>query len=143
LSSNPEPARLTAAALREALRGSTDLPAVRAAIGRCAVPVLIADRHGRYVAANEAACALTGFTASELQTQGLTDLTGAPDAQVADVLWRAFLEQGHQTGQYTLARKDGSTVVVEYEAFAHVAPGYHASILRPLNHAGATSTPRP
>ena len=94
------------------------------------------DRHGRYVAVNEPACELTGYTAAELLVKALPDLTGAIDAQVADVLWRAFLDQGHQVGEYTIRRKDGTTVLVEYEALANVIPGYHASLLRPVNHGG-------
>jgi len=95
--------------------------------------VLITDRHGRYVAVNEAACKLTGYTAAELLTKALPDLTGALDANVADILWRGFLDQGHQTGEYTLARKDGGTVHVTYEAVANILPGYHASILQPVD----------
>ena len=112
------------------------MPALRTAISLCPAPVLITDRHGRYVAVNEAACELSGYTVTELLVKALPDLTGAIDAQVGEVLWRAFLDQGHQVGQYTIRRKDGTTVLVEYEALANVIPGYHASILRPVNHAG-------
>lgn len=119
--------------LRHALRGRRDLRALRHAIGTIEDPVLITDRHGRYVAVNEAACRLTGYTAAELLTKALPDLTGALDANVADILWRGFLDQGHQTGEYTLARKDGGTVHVTYEAVANILPGYHASILQPVD----------
>ena len=120
------------ATLRQALRGRRrDLRALGHAIGTIQDPVLITDRHGRYVAVNEAACRLTGYTAPELLVKALPDLTGTLDAEVADVLWRAFLDQGYQTGEYTLACKDGSTAQVRYEAIANIIPGYHASILHP------------
>ena len=130
----------TAVTLRHALRGRRrDLRALGTAIDTIQDPVFITDRHGRYVAVNEAACRLTGYTAPELLAKALPDLTGALDAEVADILWRAFLDQGHQTGEYTLACKDGSTVRVRYEAIANIIPGYHASILHPSDSPAAGS----
>ena len=120
-------------ALRHALGGRRDLHALSDAIGTIQDPVFITDRHGRYVAVNEGVCRLTGYTAPELLAKAFPDITSALDANVADVLWRAFLDQGYQTGEYTLACKDGSTVRVKYEAVANIVPGYHASILQPAD----------
>ena len=78
---------------------------------------------------NRAACRLTGYRESELLRMSVSDLTGPVDLDVSDVLWRAFLEQGLQRGEYTLSRKDGSTVLVQYAAMANVSPGLHASFL--------------
>lgn len=116
--------------LRDGLPPGADLRALRDAIVDLAVAVLIADRHGRYVAVNEAASRLTRYTASELLKKALPDLTASPDASVSEVLWRAFLDQRYQTGEFAIQRKDGSTVHVRYEALANVIPGYHASFLR-------------
>ena len=117
-------------ALRDSLSRHPTLGALRRAIADLPDAVLITDRHGRYVAVNDAAVRLTGYEPGELLKKALPDLTGTADVPVSDVLWRAFLEHGHQTGQYTLATKDGSTVLVHYEALANVIPGYHASFLR-------------
>ena len=91
--------------------------------------VLVTDQHGSYVAANAAACRLTGFAEAELLRMAVPDLTAVPDEVVSDVLWRAFRDQGIQAGEYTLARKDGPAIVVHYEALANILPGYHASFL--------------
>lgn len=117
--------------LREALPPDATIDDLRTAIARVSAPVLITDRHAQYVAANAAACALTGFSEVELTRLALPDLTGFADVAVSDVLWRGFLDQGIQTGEYTLSRKDGSTVLVRYEALANIIPGYHASFLEP------------
>ena len=118
-------------ALRDSLSRNPNLNALRTAIADLPEAVLITDRHGRYVLVNPAAARLTGYEPEELLRKALPDLTGTADVPVSDVLWRAFLEQGHQTGEYTLATKDGSTVLVQYEALANVIPGYHASFMRP------------
>jgi PAS domain S-box-containing protein len=118
-------------ALRDSLARSPGLGALRTAIADLPEAVLITDRHGRYVLVNDAAVRLTGYEPEELLKKAFPDLTATADVPVSDVLWRVFLEQGHQTGEYTLAKKDGSTVLVRYEALANVIPGYHASFLRP------------
>jgi PAS domain S-box-containing protein len=117
--------------LRAAIGVDGDLPAIRILIQTIRTAVLIADRSGLYVAANRAACALTGYSEDELMRKGLHDLTGQADERVAEPLWRAFIEQGEQRGEFTLRRKDGSAVVVRYEALSNVAPGLHASFLEP------------
>ena len=118
--------------LRNALSDDADLRILGDAIAPLTAAVLIADRHGQYVAVNEAASRLTGFSQAELVRKALPDLTGAPDTDVSDVLWRAFLDQGYQSGEFSIQRQDGSSVVVRYEALANVIPGYHVSFLRPV-----------
>jgi PAS domain S-box-containing protein len=124
---SPHPA--SPAALRERLPANPTLDDLRAAIAGLSSAVLVTDQHGSYVAANAAACRLTGFAEAELLRMAVPDLTADTDEGVSDVLWRAFREQGVQAGEYTLARKDGSPIVVRYEALANILPGYHASFL--------------
>ncbi len=92
---------------------------------------LVADDQGRYVAANEAAGRLLGYTREELLQLSVWDLTPDPHEVEGLILWKEFIEVGVQAGVYWLARKDGSLVEVAYQARANVAPGRHVSRLVP------------
>ena len=121
----------TPQALREALGAESRPDVLRRLIANASCAVLVADRAGRYVMANDEACRLTGYTMKELLQKALPDLTGAADDEVADVLWRGFLDHGSQTGEFSINRKDGSAILVRYDALAHVLPGLHVSFLAP------------
>ena len=92
---------------------------------------LVADDQGRYVAANDAACRLLGYTREELLRLSVWDLTPDPHEVEGLILWKDFIELGVQAGVYWLARKDGSMVEVAYQARANVAPRRHVSRLVP------------
>lgn len=92
---------------------------------------LAADDKGRYVAVNEAACQLLGYSREELLQLSVWDLTPDPHEVEGLILWKEFIEVGAQAGVYWLARKDGSLVEVAYQARANVAPGRHVSRLVP------------
>ncbi len=92
--------------------------------------VLLADDQARYVDANPAACKLLGYDREELLRLGVFDITPMPNGEVGRSAWAAFVRDGHQAGEYTLTRRDGSTAVVEYRAVANVQPGLHLSVLR-------------
>jgi PAS domain S-box-containing protein len=94
-------------------------------------PVLIADDRGHYVAANDAASELVGYTRQELAGLSVWDLTPGANELDGLLLWQDFIGLGIQAGVYWLARKDGSLVEVAYQATANVAPGRHVSRLRP------------
>ena len=92
--------------------------------------MLIADDDRRYVDANPAACALTGYTRAELCARRVEDL-GSPGAAtwVAEA-WTQFLRAGVATGSMQVHRPDGDSRDVEYAATANIVPGRHLSILR-------------
>jgi PAS domain S-box-containing protein len=92
---------------------------------------LVADDEGRYVAANEAACRLLGYTREELLQLSVWDLTPDPHEVEGLILWKEFIEIGAQAGGYWLKRKDGSPIEVAYQAQASIAPGRHVSRLVP------------
>ena len=118
--------------LRNALGRDASIDVLRQLIAGVSPAVLVTDRMGRYVAANEAACRLTGYTMKELLKKALPDLTGPVDDEVADVLWRGFVDHGQQTGEFSIKRKDGSTISVRYDALANVLPGLHVTFLTPV-----------
>ena len=121
----------TPQALSEALADDPTINALRRLIAGASCAVLVADRVGRYVAANDRACDLTGYTIGDLLRKTLSDLTGAADDRVAEVLWRAFLDRGQQTGKFSIRRHDGSSVLVRYDALANILPGFHVTFLTP------------
>ncbi len=91
--------------------------------------ILIANDDRRYVDANDAACALLRLTREELLQRRIDDvIPTASDADVDD-MWRRFLAEGVQQGQFSIARA-GEPIVVEYRARARIAPGRHLSVLR-------------
>jgi PAS domain S-box-containing protein len=99
---------------------------------RVPVAVLIANNSGRYIEANDAASALTGYSHAELMRIGLPAVTPIGRESVRKRLWSQFLERGRMAGRYRIRRKDGIVIVAEYVAFANVLPGLHVSALMPV-----------
>lgn len=131
-------------ALRHALEQSRfrDLDSIRALISRVQAAVLVADDRACYVAANQAATALTGYPEAELLGLSLHDLTAEVDAAVADRLWTAFVDHRRQRGEFALRAKDGSAVIARYDAIANIVPGLHVSFLRPVASLGRPAADR-
>ena len=121
-----------AEALRSVLKNRGDIRQIADRLEKIPVATLVVDDGGRYIAANERGCQLTGYTREELLTRSVTDLTHSVDLPAEERLSRAFERTRHQRGRYTLTRKDGVTVPVDYEAFWDLGPGIHVSFLNPV-----------
>jgi len=93
--------------------------------------VLVADDAGFYVAVNQQACALTGYTRDDLLRRSVADLTAPGESSVVERLWDSFLRTETQRGIYNIKRKDGSVIQVEYRAYGNIIPGVHVSFLTP------------
>lgn len=102
---------------------------VLAQVTSVSAAVLIANDHARYIDANAAACALTGYTRAELLRMNLWDLTPERPGRIGQKLWRAFRLRRRMRGIYQLRRKDGSIVTARYVAVADVLPGIHVSAM--------------
>lgn len=113
-------------AMSAAIPESSDASALRSPDA-----TLVADDQGRYVAVNDAACLLLGYSREEVLQLSVWDLTPDPHQVEGLILWKEFIEIGAQAGVYWLARKDGSLVEVAYQARANVTPGRHVSRLVP------------
>ena len=98
-------------------------------VRRSRYAVLVTDKHSRYVAANPAALALTGYTRGELLKLGVWSLAPEPDERDVEALWRGFLDSGEQRGVFKLRRKSGRIVNTHYVAATNVLPGIHISVL--------------
>jgi PAS domain S-box-containing protein len=93
--------------------------------------VLIADDGMRYVSANAEAHRVLGYGPGELIGLAVADLTPTDDGPVMRASWDEFRRTGRQDGQYTLRRRDGSTVAAKYIARAHLpVAGLHTARLR-------------
>ena len=84
------------------------------------VAVLVADEHGRYVAVNQAACRLLGYSREELLTMRATDVARYDEAPAE---WAEMELNGTLTGVSTVTCKDGSTVDFTYVAGATMVAG--------------------
>ena len=94
----------------------------RAIVASLPDAVLLFDRAGRCLGANPAATALLGYTADQLRSLSVGDLTGtaggeAPDAPAA--LW----ERGGARYEAEVRRADGTTVPIEVRAAVVALPG--------------------
>src|SRR5262249_28213055 len=98
----------------------------RQIVDAAAEAILVADSRGRLIEANEAACALTGYTRRELlKLRPELLLAGAEDPGELD----ALLAGATVTGVRRLRRSDGR--VVEVEGSAKLLPdGRFQAILR-------------
>ena len=123
-----------AEALRTVLKHRGDIRQIAHQLENIPVATLVVDDGGRYIAANQRACELTGYTREELLTRSVTSITHSSDLPSEERLWRAFERMRYQRGRYTLTRKDGVTVPVDYEAFWDLGPGIHVSFLNPITH---------
>jgi len=116
--------------LRAELQGdAARLDHVARDLERIAASVLVADDSGRYVAVNEKACALTGYSRAELLRKAIVDLTPPHAIDVYDRLWDSFVRAMKQHGFYKITRKDGSVLGVKYCAYTDLAPGIHISFI--------------
>lgn len=105
---------------------------LRALYDNASDAILIVADDGRYADANPAACALLGYSHAELLQLSVWDLTPASHRPQAEARWRQFDAAGQQSGEYSLQRKGGTMVEVEYRAVADFIPGLHLSILRDI-----------
>jgi PAS domain S-box-containing protein len=90
--------------------------------------VLVSDRDARFVAANDAAQRLIGYTEDELCTLRVPDVVVDPTAATEEAFER-FVREGTWRGQLELRRSDGSKVGAEGRAFA-TSDGLYTVVLR-------------
>src|SRR5713101_6856046 len=84
------------------------------------VAVLVADEQGRYVAVNQAACHLLGYSREELLALRATDVARNEEASTESA--EPALQRTH-AGIAEVTRKDGSIVGFAYVAGATVVAG--------------------
>jgi PAS domain S-box-containing protein len=83
------------------------------AIDRAPDAVFVADESMQYLAVNQAACTLLGYTREELLSLRTTDVATYPEASRE---YDEMIAYGTRAGTGTLRRKDGSQIAVRYRA---------------------------
>lgn len=96
---------------------------------------LLTDSAAHYIAANDAACVLTGRSREELLSLSVWDLT--PQIRVAEgrQAWARLVEAGALSGAYVLKTASGSEIEARFASAANVLPGCHLSLLRSVPRA--------
>jgi PAS domain S-box-containing protein len=94
--------------------------------------MLIADDERRYRDVNHAACRLLDAPRGWILKRRIDDLTPPELRTGVDAMWKAFIAEGSQAGDFELLLPAGRRRTVEYSATANILPGMHLSILLPL-----------
>ena len=82
--------------------------------------VFVADEHGKYVAVNQAACLMLGYTREELLGLRVADVAQYSEAAEE---WTEMRRAGTHAGTSSLTRKDGTLVEFRYLAGATIVAG--------------------
>ena len=101
--------------------------------------IVVADREGRSIDVNPAACLLLGLPREQVLGRHLfADLVEATDEVALDARWQGFLESGTVGGDLRVRRPDGTFRFVEYIATGEIVPGAHVGILRDVTDRRST-----
>jgi PAS domain S-box-containing protein len=100
------------------------------AIDQGPVGVLVADENMRYIAANQFACALIGYTRAELLDLRVTDVAPAPNSPEQ---YTEMIRKGYLTGTTELKHADGKAISARYVASKTTVAGMelYVSVLLP------------
>ncbi len=83
------------------------------ALDKGPVAIFVADEDMRYVAVNESACELLGYTREELLSLGIDAVSPWPETRQR---FADFMRAGSCEGLARVVRKDGNEVTVFYRA---------------------------
>lgn len=97
--------------------------------------MLLANNERQYVRCNKPACDLLGMSSEEIEKLRIEDLSAPEFRNLAPQMFKAFLEDGSQAGDYVLESPAGRVINCSYSASANVVPGLHLSILIPTEDA--------
>lgn len=93
--------------------------------------MLIADDDRRYRDVNDAGCRLLRAPRGWILSRRIDDFTPPELRPHVDEMWKSFIAEGTQAGEFDLLLPDGSRLTVDYSATANIIPGLHLSILLP------------
>ncbi len=93
--------------------------------------IIVADEEGRYVDVNPQAEKLTGYTRQELLTMRLRDLLPELTAEEVASAFETLKQRGTLSGEWSITRKDGTVVMLEYSA-ARVGPNHYQAAWRDI-----------
>ena len=90
--------------------------------------ILVVSAEGRYIDANPAACALTGYSRDELCSMRVGDLAIPEERSLAHERFKLLRETGRTRSDRTLLTKDGRRILVETSAAAVGGGAFQATV---------------
>jgi PAS domain S-box-containing protein len=112
------------------LRELEELNVFRRTVERAPVAILQLDDEGGCIDANPAASKLLRRSRERITEGRLADLWPDDEAWAVRSMWERLLSEGRCATELPLSCADGTHLLVEIQATAHVAPGRHLAILR-------------
>lgn len=111
------------------------------AIDHGPVGILVADEKGRYIAVNQFAADMLGYTRQELLNLAITDVAPFPETASG---FQSVMSGGITTGTYPYVRKDGEVVEIGFRAGATTVAGMrlYIAVWWPLDDSGNGSRSR-
>jgi PAS domain S-box-containing protein len=94
--------------------------------------ILLVNQRGYIIDANPSAEAILGFPIAELEQMHYMRLVPPSLESEAQQLWQHLRETGRQSTEFSLRRKDGKTIDIEYRAVADIQPGVHLAVVRDI-----------
>jgi len=94
--------------------------------------IVFIDANGRYVDANPAACRMLGYTRDEILARTVGDFTPAEHKANIAELWHNILSGTTSLGEFSIRRKDGEILEIEYGTVPNVLPGLHCTFVRDI-----------
>jgi PAS domain S-box-containing protein len=94
--------------------------------------ILLLNDQGYFIDANPSATALLGYSREEMVRLHFTALTPPPTEKEAEQQWHDLLREGRSVREFTICRKDGGWVDIEYCAVRDIQPGVHLVIARDM-----------
>ncbi len=91
--------------------------------------ILVTNDQGHFVDANPAACALLGYTHSELMQLSVIDLATEEFREGGWARWQSFLAYGRGSGELSARRSDSSVLNLKFRSVANIVPGVHVSFI--------------
>ncbi|WP_045213571.1 PAS domain-containing hybrid sensor histidine kinase/response regulator [Desulfonatronovibrio magnus] len=70
--------------------------------------IMVADRNGRFIAANRRGCRQTGYSREELLNLGIRDIIHHEDMELFCKHFNTVVQKGHSHGEMRCSRKDGT-----------------------------------
>ena len=112
----------------------------RAIVFNPSTPLLLTDDDRHHQEASVGASKLLGLPRENIIGRSLDDFAAPAIKPVISERWRAFLEDGQQTGALQLLRADGTPTEVKYTARKNVLPVAAPSACRPALLQGMRSS---
>ena len=94
--------------------------------------ILLVNDRGYLIDANPSAEAILGFSIDELKNMHFMRLVPPPLESEAQRLWMHLRETGRQMTEFSLRRKDGRTIDIEYRAVGNIQPGVNLAVVRDI-----------